>query len=67
MLRDLIENTNYIYSIVNLPSETIENSQFHGVKNYKYIDLQSATHDFSEEYRIGKGGYGEVFKVTDAP
>nr|GEU78163.1 cysteine-rich receptor-like protein kinase 2 [Tanacetum cinerariifolium] len=45
------------------PKADEENSQFHGVKNYRYSDLQSATHDFSEEYRIGKGGYGEVFKA----
>ncbi|PWA42142.1 Concanavalin A-like lectin/glucanase, subgroup [Artemisia annua] len=45
------------------PKADEENSQFAGVKSYRYNDLQSATHDFSEEYRIGKGGYGEVFKA----
>ncbi|CAH1436174.1 unnamed protein product [Lactuca virosa] len=34
------------------------------VKAYKYTDLRSATHNFKEEYKIGKGGYGEVFKAV---
>ncbi|KAL7612353.1 hypothetical protein Lser_V15G05893 [Lactuca serriola] len=38
--------------------------ELEGVKAYKYTDLRSATHNFKEEYKIGKGGYGEVFKAV---
>ncbi|XP_024961311.1 cysteine-rich receptor-like protein kinase 2 [Cynara cardunculus var. scolymus] len=31
--------------------------------NYSYKDIQLATGNFSEEYRVGKGGFGEVYKA----
>ncbi|KAI7746120.1 hypothetical protein M8C21_022933 [Ambrosia artemisiifolia] len=31
-------------------------------KSYSYEQLRLATHDFGDEYRVGKGGFGEVFK-----
>ncbi|KAL7611820.1 cysteine-rich receptor-like protein kinase 3 [Lactuca sativa] len=34
-----------------------------GEKGYSYQDLRLATHNFGDEYRIGKGGFGEVFKA----
>ncbi|KAK1421478.1 hypothetical protein QVD17_23837 [Tagetes erecta] len=30
---------------------------------YSYQQLRLATHAFGEEYRVGKGGFGEVFKA----
>lgn len=30
---------------------------------FKYSTLQKATDDFSVSHKIGRGGYGEVFKV----
>ena len=36
-----------------------------GTKTYSYQDLRFATHNFGEENRIGKGGFGEVFKVIN--
>lgn len=30
---------------------------------FKYSTLQKATDDFSVSRKIGRGGYGEVFKV----
>ncbi|KAI7730889.1 hypothetical protein M8C21_013640, partial [Ambrosia artemisiifolia] len=32
-------------------------------KRYTYHKLRLATNDFGDEYRIGKGGFGEVFKA----
>ncbi|KAI3704423.1 hypothetical protein L1987_74643 [Smallanthus sonchifolius] len=32
-------------------------------RTYSYQQLLLATHDFGEEYRIGKGGFGEVYKA----
>ncbi|KAL4578533.1 hypothetical protein LXL04_014657 [Taraxacum kok-saghyz] len=43
--------------------DTLDKQLIQGVNTYKYKDLQSATRNFSEEYNIGKGGYGEVFKA----
>lgn len=34
-----------------------------GAINYNYKQLQSATNNFSEENILGRGGFGEVFKV----
>ncbi|XP_024986228.1 probable LRR receptor-like serine/threonine-protein kinase At1g56140 [Cynara cardunculus var. scolymus] len=34
-----------------------------GGKSYSYQDLRLATHNFDEEYIVGKGGFGEVFKA----
>lgn len=34
-----------------------------GTLHYNYKDMQLATNNFSEENIIGKGGFGEVFKV----
>ncbi|KAM0003708.1 putative protein kinase RLK-Pelle-DLSV family [Helianthus debilis subsp. tardiflorus] len=32
-------------------------------KSYSYQQLRLATHEFGEECRVGKGGFGEVFKA----
>lgn len=64
MLLNLTTYTNKNYSIVCLLSDTLGKHELEGVKAYKYTDLRSATHNFKEEYKIGKGGYGEVFKVV---
>lgn len=34
-----------------------------GAVHYNYKDLQLATNNFGEENILGKGGFGEVFKV----
>lgn len=33
---------------------------------YQYSDLKSATRDFHQDNRLGKGGFGEVFKVRSS-
>ncbi|KAI3665166.1 hypothetical protein L6452_43787 [Arctium lappa] len=38
-------------------------SELQEAVNYSYKDMQLATGNFSEEYRIGKGGFGEVYKA----
>nr|GMC56891.1 cysteine-rich receptor-like protein kinase 2 [Ipomoea batatas]GME02378.1 cysteine-rich receptor-like protein kinase 2 [Ipomoea batatas] len=34
-----------------------------GAKSYIYNDLKAATNDFSQENIMGKGGFGDVYKV----
>ena len=31
---------------------------------YRYRDLKSATKSFSQDYKIGEGGFADVYKVT---
>ncbi|KAK7852687.1 cysteine-rich receptor-like protein kinase 2 [Quercus suber] len=38
-------------------------SELRGPVNYKYNVLKSATKNFSEENKLGEGGFGEVYKV----
>ncbi|KAI3747607.1 hypothetical protein L6452_10122 [Arctium lappa] len=40
-----------------------DESGLQGAKSYSYQDLRLATHNFGEEHRVGKGGFGEVFKA----
>ncbi|KAI3747606.1 hypothetical protein L6452_10121 [Arctium lappa] len=40
-----------------------DTSDLQGAKSYSYQDLKLATNNFSEEYLVGKGGFGEVFKA----
>ncbi|KAL5076968.1 hypothetical protein RYX36_015952 [Vicia faba] len=35
-----------------------------GPVNFKYSDLKAATKNFSEENKLGEGGFGEVYKGT---
>ncbi|KAK1421479.1 hypothetical protein QVD17_23838 [Tagetes erecta] len=46
-------------------SKTIEEgeSALQPDKSYSYQQLRLSTNDFGEEYRVGKGGFGEVFKA----
>jgi len=38
-------------------------TELRGPVNYKYKDLKSATKNFSEENKLGEGGFGDVYKV----
>ncbi|KAD7478574.1 hypothetical protein E3N88_01710 [Mikania micrantha] len=40
-----------------------DSSELQGTQRYSYQHLKLATNNFSEEYLIGKGGFGEVFKA----
>ncbi|KAK9062117.1 hypothetical protein SSX86_019302 [Deinandra increscens subsp. villosa] len=40
-----------------------DTSESQGSRCYSYEDLKLATNNFNEEYLIGKGGFGEVFKA----
>ncbi|KAM7460847.1 hypothetical protein LguiA_028968 [Lonicera macranthoides] len=37
-------------------------TELRGPHNYSYADLKSATKNFSQEHKLGEGGFGEVFK-----
>ncbi|KAL8133859.1 hypothetical protein AgCh_009066 [Apium graveolens] len=39
-------------------------TELQGPTTYSYKDLKLATENFSEETKLGKGGYGEVYKGT---
>ncbi|XP_059451266.1 cold-responsive protein kinase 1-like [Corylus avellana] len=39
-------------------------TELQGPVNYKYKDLKSATKNFSEENKLGEGGFGDVYKGT---
>ncbi|XP_010940309.1 cysteine-rich receptor-like protein kinase 2 [Elaeis guineensis] len=37
-------------------------TELRGPVDYRYADLKAATKDFSEENKLGEGGFGEVYK-----
>nr|XP_011459210.1 PREDICTED: cysteine-rich receptor-like protein kinase 2 [Fragaria vesca subsp. vesca] len=39
-------------------------TELQGPVNYKYKDLKSATGNFSDENKLGEGGFGDVYKAT---
>ncbi|GKV22650.1 hypothetical protein SLEP1_g32501 [Rubroshorea leprosula] len=42
--------------------DIIEATELQGPANYSYRDLNSATHNFSLENKLGEGGFGDVYK-----
>jgi len=40
-------------------------TELKGPVNYKYADLKGATQNFSNENKLGEGGFGDVYKVTN--
>ncbi|GLT86265.1 hypothetical protein SLE2022_044130 [Rubroshorea leprosula] len=42
--------------------DIIEATELQGPVNYSYRDLNSATHNFSLENKLGEGGFGDVYK-----
>ncbi|PNX55908.1 cysteine-rich receptor-like protein kinase 2-like protein, partial [Trifolium pratense] len=39
-------------------------TELKGPVNYKYSDLKAATKNFSDENKLGEGGFGDVYKGT---
>nr|GME03175.1 cysteine-rich receptor-like protein kinase 2 [Ipomoea batatas] len=39
-------------------------TELRGPENYRYKDLKAATKGFSEENKLGQGGFGDVYKGT---
>ncbi|KAM7464837.1 hypothetical protein LguiB_012399 [Lonicera macranthoides] len=55
------------YTLSKKPNDAIRGNtlgatELRGAHNYSYRDLKSATKNFSQEYKLGEGGFGEVFK-----
>ncbi|XP_015879272.3 cold-responsive protein kinase 1-like [Ziziphus jujuba] len=42
----------------------LDATELQGPLNYHYKDLKSATKNFSEENKLGEGGFGDVYKGT---
>lgn len=42
-----------------------EATELQGPVNYRLKDLISATRKFSEENKLGEGGFGEIYKVNE--
>ena len=38
-------------------------TELRGPVNFRYKDLKSATKNFSEKYKIGEEGFGDIYKV----
>jgi len=38
-------------------------TELKGPVSFRYKDLKAATKDFSEENKLGQGGFGDVYKV----
>jgi hypothetical protein len=48
-----------------LAGDILGATELRGPVNYKYKDLKSATKNFSEENKLGEGGFGDVYKVIN--
>ena len=46
-----------------VPYDALAEPDLDGAINYNYKQLEVATNNFSEENILGRGGFGEVFKV----
>ncbi|KAL3535049.1 hypothetical protein ACH5RR_003510 [Cinchona calisaya] len=46
-----------------MPMEGIDNSDSHYPQVFSFEDIKAATNDFSNEYKLGEGGYGPVYKA----
>lgn len=40
-------------------------TELRGPEPYRYKDLKAATKDFSDETKLGEGGFGDVYKVNN--
>lgn len=46
----------------NIRGNILQVSKLQGAMIYSFTDLKSATKSFSEDYKIGEGGFGDVYK-----
>ena len=44
--------------------ETSERLIWERARKFTFVDILNATEDFNEKYRIGKGGFGTVYKAV---
>ena len=49
----------------SLAGDILGATELKGPVNYRYKDLKAATKNFSDENKLGEGGFGDVYKVRD--
>lgn len=47
----------------SLSGDILGATELKGPVTYRYKDLKSATKNFSDENKLGEGGFGDVYKV----
>jgi hypothetical protein len=47
----------------SLSGDILGATELKGPFTYRYNDLKSATKNFSDENKLGEGGFGDVYKV----
>lgn len=52
-----------MYIFCSISGDILGLTKLQGPITYNYKDLKSATKSFSEEYKVGEGGFGDVYKV----
>ena len=50
-------------SVIVFSANILGATQLQLPNRYSYTDLKEATNNFSEENKIGQGGFGAVYKV----
>lgn len=50
--------------IIGFAGDILGATELRGPVNFRYKDLKSATKNFSEENKLGGGGFGDVYKVS---
>lgn len=50
-------------SLIVCSGDILGATELQGPVNFNYKDLKAATNNFSEENKLGEGGFGDVYKV----
>lgn len=52
------------YNYISSTDGILGATELQGPVNYNYKVLKSATKNFTEENKLGEGGFGDVYKVV---